>query len=128
MRKAFGYERNSSVLDVGCSHGGAVRDLWRGGWFANGVDVSQYAILAANREGVNATREAGASILKALSTSHAAMVSLAEETLAIQEAKMAAIRSEESAEVLSVLRDTHKAHSSQLSQLAKLVKGQQPDP
>ena len=50
MRKAFGYERNSSVLDVGCSHGGAVRDLWRGGWFANGVDVSQYAILAANRE------------------------------------------------------------------------------
>ena len=50
LRKDYGYERNSSVLDVGCSHGGAVRDLWWGGWLANGVDVSQYAILAANRE------------------------------------------------------------------------------
>ena len=61
------------MLDVGCSHGGAVRELWRAGWLpnphphphpnpnqvrelwragwlANGVDVSQYAILAANRE------------------------------------------------------------------------------
>ena len=27
-----------------------MRDLWRGGWYANGVDVSQYAVAAANRE------------------------------------------------------------------------------
>ena len=53
MRKDFGFERGSSVLDVGCSHGGAVRELWRAGWLANGVDVSQYAILAANRELAN---------------------------------------------------------------------------
>ena len=29
LRKDFGYEKNSSVLDVGCSHGGAVRNMRR---------------------------------------------------------------------------------------------------
>ena len=29
VRKDFGYEKNSSVLDVGCSHGGAVRNMRR---------------------------------------------------------------------------------------------------
>ena len=48
-KKTFGCTKSScSVLDVGCSHGGAVRELWKGGWLANGVDVSQFAILAAN--------------------------------------------------------------------------------
>lgn len=51
QKKTFGCKKSScSVLDVGCSHGGAVRELWKGGWLANGVDVSQFAILAANRQ------------------------------------------------------------------------------
>ena len=50
MKSGFGCESSCSMLDVGCSHGGAVRALWKLNWLANGVDVSQYAILAANRE------------------------------------------------------------------------------
>ena len=39
--------RVSTVLDVGCSHGAAVGELWKSGYRANGVDVSSEAIYMA---------------------------------------------------------------------------------
>ena len=38
-----------SVLDVGCSHGFAVKSLWEAGFRASGVDISHVAIAAARR-------------------------------------------------------------------------------
>ena len=43
-----------SVLDVGCSHGGGVKALWKMGMKASGVDVSKTAVnMAIERQGDN---------------------------------------------------------------------------
>ena len=39
----------ASVLDVGCSHGRAVEELWHLGMTASGVDVSHLAVMRASR-------------------------------------------------------------------------------
>ena len=41
--------RSSSVLDIGCSHGWAVHQLWHHGLRASGVDVSGVAVALAKR-------------------------------------------------------------------------------
>ncbi len=48
---AFG-AKASSVLDVGCSHGGGVKALWNSGKIASGVDISSSAVdMARSRHG-----------------------------------------------------------------------------
>ena len=46
----------ASVLDVGCSHGRAVEELWRMGMSASGVDVSELAVKRASRLRTQRTR------------------------------------------------------------------------
>ena len=38
-----------TVLDLGCSHGAAVETLWKNGFKANGVDVSELAVEKARK-------------------------------------------------------------------------------
>ena len=46
---SFPHHSIETVLDVGCSHGKAVKQLWEGGLHANGVDISTVAIALANK-------------------------------------------------------------------------------
>ena len=46
-RKLIG--SHATVLDLGCSHGKAVEELWQNGLVANGVDISSIAVALANR-------------------------------------------------------------------------------
>ena len=59
----------SSVLDVGCSHGGGVNALWKMGLNASGVDISQTAVeMARRRHGNNIHRCIGSCWQQATAT------------------------------------------------------------
>ena len=48
-QKNFPNHTIRTILDVGCSHGKAVEQLWKNGKYASGVDISSVAVKIAKK-------------------------------------------------------------------------------